>query len=239
MTSANLVRSKPRFAQLKDNKDEASEALNQQSSPFHVREIFGFIEELRKLTEVKKAIESSNISTIQDIMRFDAQRNALEERVINIQDAFSTTRSLGFRDIFLDACCIAASMYMCLAFRNFRPNFPNIRTSKQDLMATILKAEALYASLPSLPDSDFPYAEKLLWVLFIGGILALDASETTWFANRLTMVVPWTQVRSWEEAEACLNSVLWVDKLRNAACMSLWNEVETFLGFKAGKVQAM
>lgn len=128
---------------------------------------------------------------------------------------------------------------MRLAFRNFGPNFSNLRALKEELMTAILKAEALYASLSDLPESGFPYAEILVWVLFIGGILALDASEKTWFANRLTLVVPWTQVRSWEEAEICLNRMLWVDKLSSNACYSLWSEVESILGFKSEKVVTM
>ena len=235
-----MTHSKPRFTPLiNSSNDIPSELATEPFTPFYTSEIFGFIEELRKLTELKKAIDGSNVTTIEELMGFDAQRNALEERLLSRQYTLSTPNGLGFRDIFLDACCIAASIYMCLTFRNFTPNFPNLRTSKENLMATILKAEALFASLPSLPATDLPYAEKLLWVLSIGGSLALDEAETTWFSNRLTMVVPWTQVRSWEEAEACLQSVLWVDKLRNAACISIWNEVEGILGFKSGKLQAM
>ena len=66
----------------------------------------------------------------------------------------------------------------------------------------------------------------------MGGSLALNPSETTWFANRLALVVPWTQVRIWEEVETCLKGVLWVDKMRNEACVSLWDETENILGFK-------
>lgn len=239
-TSAAMARSRPRFAPaISISTDTACGLTFRQSPLFHIDEIFGLIEELRKLTDLKKTIDNSNTSTVSDIMAFDAQRNTLEERVLCLQYTFSTTRGLGFGDIFLDTCCIAASIYMSLTFRKFSKTFPNLRTLKQDLMATILKAEALYASLPDLPDSDFPYAESLLWVLFVGGSLALNESETAWFANRLTLVVPWTQVRSWEEAEACLKGILWVDKLRNEACIQLWNEVEHILGFNSRKVRTM
>jgi hypothetical protein len=181
VTSANLTRSKPRFAPaIKNSKNETLTDLTTTQSPlFHIGEIFGLIDELRKLTDLKADLDCSSTSTVRDIMAFDAQRNALEERVLCLQYTYSTVRGLGFGDIFLDACCTAASIFMSLAFRNFRPDLPNLCTSKQDLMAIILKAESLYASLTDLPDSDFPYAESLLWVLFIGGILALDASETT------------------------------------------------------------
>lgn len=239
-TSATLARSRPRFPlAITNTSDPGSKLVPNQSPPFNIGEVFGLIDELRNLTDLKKIIDSNDNSTIPDILAFDAQRNALEEKVLCLQFSFSTRHDLGFGDIFLDACCIAASIYMNIALRNFRPYFPNLRTLKQDLTTAILKAEALYASLADLPESGFPYAESLVWVLFIGGSLASDASETTWFANRMALVVPWTQVRSWDEAETCLKRMLWVDKLRNDACNSLWSEVERTLGFNSEKILAM
>jgi hypothetical protein len=241
VTSSRIARSKPRFAPTTSLSPDLTCSLAAVLPPIlHIEEIFGLIAELRKLTDLKQLLDNSDTSTIADIMAFDTQRNTLEERVLSLQYTFSTTKGLGFGDIFLDACCIATSIYMSLAFRNFHATLPNLCASKHDLMAAILKAETLYASLSDLPESDFPYAESLLWVLFVGGNLALEPSETMWFANRLALVVPWTQVRSWEEAETCLKGVLWVDKLRNEACASLWNETEDILGFKyTGKVQTV
>ena len=240
-TSARIARSKPRFVSDVDISNDLSCGLAAILPPlFHINDIFGLIAELRKLTDRKKSLDSSNTSTIADIMAFDTQRNALEERVLCLQYIFSTTRDLGFGDMFVYACCIAASIYMSLAFRKFHSTLPNLRASKHDLMAAILKAETLYASLNDLPESGFPFAESLVWVLFIGGSLALDPSEATWFSNRLSLVVPWTEVRSWEDVDACLKGVLWVDKLHNETSESLWNEVEDLLGFKdAGIVQPL
>jgi hypothetical protein len=198
----------------------------------HIGEIFSLIDDMRKLTELKDALDKSTTSTLEDLMAFDTQRNTLEGQIISLQYTFSKTPGLGFGDIFLDACCIAASIFMSLAFRRFTPSFPSLLTSKHNLIAAILKAEALFASLSDLPESGFPFAAILMWVLVIGGSLALEQSETTWFANRLALVVPWTQVRCWEEADVCLKGVLWVDRLRNEACMKVWNEMEDILGFK-------
>lgn len=180
VTCARMARSRPGFAPALSTSSNAVCGLAFRQSPlFHMEEIFGLIEELRKLTDLKTSVDNSNTSTVSDIMAFDAPRNALGERVLCLQYSFSTTSGLGFGEIFLDACCIAASIYMSLTFRNFGAKFPNLFASKQDLMATVLRAEILLASLADLPGSDFPCAESLLWVLFIGGLLALDASETT------------------------------------------------------------
>ena len=58
-----------------------------------------------------------------------------------------------------------------------------MRTLKHDLMAAVEKTEVLYGSLQEIPDSETPYAEILFWALFVGGSLALEPSETTWFAE--------------------------------------------------------
>ena len=94
----------------------------------HIEEIFGLIAELRKLTDIKTSLDHSHTSTIADVVAFDTQRNSLEGANSFPFNTFpfSTTKGLGFGDIFLDACCIATSIYMSLAFRNFRPTLPNL-----------------------------------------------------------------------------------------------------------------
>jgi hypothetical protein len=205
------------------------------STPFK-EDIFSLIEELRQLTALKAAIEANASVTIDDIMAFDKRRNMLEERILCLQHILLTTTRIDFNSQLLEICCLAASIYIILAFRNFRSEFSILRTLKEDLMTSVLKIEAVFVTLQGMPDEELPCAELLVWALFIGGSLALDTAEKTWFADRISLVIPWAQVASWEEAEACLGRLLWIDKLNNAACRLLWDEVEGILTLNLGKV---
>ena len=68
--------------------------------------------------------------------------------------------------------------------------------------------------------------------------MSLNDEEKTWFAQRIAMVLPWTLIRSWEEAEACLKRVLWTDKLNSATCISLWYEVEVIAELRIPFIEA-
>jgi hypothetical protein len=198
----------------------------------HKVEIFGLIEELRQLTALWEVINTDPSTTIADILDFDGQRNCLEERMITVHYNFSAKPSPKFDDAFLETLLIATSIYTILAFRNFRPNFPILQILKQDLMAAIIRTEASYTFSPTIPDSETPYAGFLIWVLFIGGLLAADAEERNWFAQRIVFVIPWTEATGWRDVDRCLRGCLWVDKFYNDSYKALWREVERDMGWK-------
>jgi hypothetical protein len=190
------------------------------------------VERLRSLTRMKSLIDTDSTTTISTIIAFDTERYFVEERIIHLQGLFSTTSSTGFREQFLATWCIAISIYVCVCFRNFHPRFPILGTLKRDLMGAIEKMEYAYGCLKEIPGSNTPYAETLLWALFIGGTLALDESETTWFAHRIIEVIPWTPVTSFADLDACFKRILWYEKLHNTAFLSLWNKVAATLGLE-------
>jgi len=101
-------------------------------------------------------------------------------------------------------------------------------------MATVEKLTVLYGQLTEVPDSETPYAEVLLWVLFVGGSLALDNVERTWFVDLIAQILPWTSAASWEDTEDCLKRMLWVDKLRSPICLSIWEEAQRKTGLQPG-----
>lgn len=101
-------------------------------------------------------------------------------------------------------------------------------------MATVEKVEVLYGQLPEVPDSETPYADVLLWVLFVGGSLVLNDVEKTWFVDRIAQILPWTSASCWADTEDCLKRTLWVDKLRSPICLSLWEEAQRKTGLEPG-----
>ena len=189
-------------------------------------DVFRLMEDLRYLAALKTALTNSQTATLAKASIFDTQIHALEERILSLRYTFCTMPSLGFTDQFLNICCIAASIIASVYFRNFNPELPALRTLKQDLTSAIENIEALYGELKAIPDSETPYAEVLLWAFCAGGSLALKPSETTWFANRIIEVLPWTPVTNWLDAEASLKRTFWVDKMNNAACVALWADVQ-------------
>ena len=197
-----------------------------QPVPTPKEEVFGLIENLRYLAALKTTLDNNQTATLTKVQNFDAQRHALEEQILTLRQTFRAMPSLGFTDQFLDICCIAASIYMSVCFRNFDHEYSALCALKHDIIAAIENVEVLYGELKAIPDSETPYAEILLWAFFVGGSLALEPSETTWFASRVVEVLPWTPVANWLEAEACFQRMLWVDKMLNPACAALWAEVQ-------------
>ena len=66
-----------------------------------------------------------------------------------------------------------------------------------------------------------------LWCLFMGGTLALDYNEKTWFAIRIVRSMQQLGLCSWPEVCEALMEIVWVDALTVSA-QSLWRRVQDF-----------
>ena len=99
----------------------------------------------------------------------------------------------------------------------FDPVFGVLGKLKRKLMAVVDVGEGAYERIGG-GESDV----VVLWVLFMGGLLAENWVERDWFAERIARVVRRLGLRSWEEVEECLMKALWIRRMGNKACESLW-----------------
>ena len=99
----------------------------------------------------------------------------------------------------------------------FDPVFGVLGKLKRKLMAVVDVGKGEYERIGG-GESDV----VVLWVLFMGGLLAENWVERDWFAERIARVVRRLGLRSWEEVEECLMKALWIRRMGNKACESLW-----------------
>ena len=67
----------------------------------------------------------------------------------------------------------------------------------------------------------------MLWMLFIGGVVALGRPERSWFVLHLSKLEISLDFRDWDSAKASLQSVLWVYKIPEESFKVLCGEVIT------------
>ncbi|KAJ5247903.1 hypothetical protein N7468_002886 [Penicillium chermesinum] len=65
----------------------------------------------------------------------------------------------------------------------------------------------------------------LIWILTVGGIVAVDTEKRPWFVARLGDIVESCSVREWEQFKRILRRMLWLGSACDAAAYSLWVEV--------------
>jgi hypothetical protein len=68
----------------------------------------------------------------------------------------------------------------------------------------------------------YPYL--YLWLVFIGGIVAPNNDDRSWFAARLNQVAEGLALCDWHPLKSTLESFLWVGKLHDEPGRLLWND---------------
>jgi hypothetical protein len=70
--------------------------------------------------------------------------------------------------------------------------------------------------------------EIMLWMLFMGGLVAKGRSHRPWFVSRLSKREITLEFRDWDLVKESLKTVLWVHKIPEDSCKALCDEVVTF-----------
>jgi len=65
-----------------------------------------------------------------------------------------------------------------------------------------------------------------LWILLMGGMVALNAEETTSFARFIARTMRQSALQGWPEVETNLTQVLWTKHRQRSGFRALWSEVE-------------
>ena len=164
-------------------------------------------------------------STFTDMMTFGRMRSTLEYRlcVLQIRKPPPDMTALDYQ---LEACRLAALIFLQLVYHNFKPFCSTLRTSKEQLMELVTEGEERgFGPM----DLQLPRG-SLRWALFMGGLLSLNAEEETWFAVRIATSMKMLHGQSrktWADMEEYLKAVSWSDRLKTPECMSLWDRIQT------------
>ena len=170
--------------------------------------------------------------TMEDMMKFGRMRSTLEHRLLTLKVRKHPSEMMAI-DYQIEVCRLAAITYIQIVFHNFHPFCSIMRNSKELLMEVIREGE----------DKGFKHIDLqlrrgfLTWGLFIGGFLALDMEETTWFAVRIATTINalhGPHPKSWMDMENFLKEVSWTDRLKPEG-LSLWSQVQMILDIDTGQ----
>lgn len=67
----------------------------------------------------------------------------------------------------------------------------------------------------------------LIWILTVGGIVAIGTEERSWFVSRLKDILESCSVREWAQFKRVLRRMLWLDSACDVAAYKLWDEINT------------
>jgi hypothetical protein len=79
-----------------------------------------------------------------------------------------------------------------------------------------------------------PYPEMVLWILIIGGVGAIGASNKEWFANALAEACQALELRGGSEISFTLKEFFWSGLYRSPVTTPFWNDVAQAQGMVRG-----
>ncbi len=165
------------------------------------------------LNRFKYGIEAST----NDMMAFSRMRSTVEHRLLSLEERQeSVSGQLKLDDYVYDSFVVGIQIYINLVLRNYGPDFALLRTLKRKLMGLLYKHGELSESKSHGSVGIVP-----LWILLMGGMVALNAEETTSFAQFIAKTMRQSALQGWPEVETNLTQVLWTKHLQRSGFRAL------------------
>jgi hypothetical protein len=154
----------------------------------------------------------------QDITYFDDQRASIEYRILVMPGEEDKQQGVAKAGNIQEPCRLAALIYTNMVFRTVQPSAA-IHTALTSRLRTTLMQTDFMSCWGNL-------SEMLLWVLFMGGAVALQGRIRSWFVSVLTIACSHLKIQSWYDVKEILLKYLWSDRIWEERCKYLWIEVE-------------
>lgn len=156
-----------------------------------------------------------------DYITFSRLRTSIQHRLLSLR-LDKATSEMNDLDFSLDICRIAALIYIPRALHGFKPPMAVMHSLKLQLMTAFRGKEE-----NQIADTEGREPGRLVWALFMGGILPLEEGEEEWFAQRIDRRIQSTGIAKWAQMENYLKKVCWTDWLHTPSCKRLWSRVES------------
>lgn len=156
------------------------------------------------------------------MLDFSKARSALEYRLLLMHTPVASP-DMSKLHIY-EACKIAAVIYINYVLHEFDPVFRILEKLKEKLTGVIEAGEISPRSLLGTSESSL-----LIWVFFVGGLLADGKYEREWFATRISVLMRLLELIGWDQVEKLLMKVLWIKRMHNSACDTLWRQINKCL----------
>ena len=160
-------------------------------------------------------------------MHVDSVRNGLKHRFLSL-DIRKPKGQMQALDYLLEACRIAALIFLNRAFHASWRSCPIIRQLECQLKELLLEKESHITE-------DIPPREHCgyyPWALFMGGIHAQKDEDTAFFAERIATSTQVWQAKgftSWPDILRLLKRVGWINTLQSPECDALGKQVDRFI----------
>ncbi|CAG8253481.1 unnamed protein product [Penicillium salamii] len=203
-------------------------------SPADIAHGFGRLQVIGATSEMAEAFQAAhtyvtiikaNPTSVRDVSFLADQRNLTQHTLLSLAPAsnlhafFSLSHSATY-----EACRLAALIFgVGVLFPIPAQNTPLHRLAR--LIQAVLHQPSA-SELWSSPATRLP----LLWILTLGGIAASDTPERVWYTSALRNVMSKTNIQTWPNLKAVLESMLWYDAACDAAAETLWFESQSILG---------
>jgi hypothetical protein len=182
-------------------------------------ELHYLFREITTLAAIHDTISTSTDVTKEEILSFNQQRTSVEQRLLSFELPSSSNPEEETQNEIFAACRIATLICANLVFRELSPLLFILTSLQNRLLSTLIRVE----SMISTPQMTVKNTEMLLWIVFVGGMVA---ERKEWFADGIVRIMECLDLHGWGDLEACLERHLWPKRMRNERCARLWEAVQ-------------
>ena len=188
-------------------------------------EMINEFNDLRQLSDLVTSFDHS--ATLVELLSFDSARSVIEYRLLSLEIRKPKERMQDL-DYLLEACRIAALIFLSRAFHGYWKRCPVIGKLRRQLKDLLLERESrtIQEVHPQLQRVYF------IWALLMGGIHSLSDEDRSFFAKRIAVSTRVWQVKGfggWPEILSRIKRVSWVNTLQSPECDLLGKQVQKFL----------
>jgi hypothetical protein len=172
--------------------------------------------EIRHLTLVVESFRRTRGATSSEMLAFSRARSKLEYNLLSMPTPQREVLIASPEQYLYEVVRITAIIYINYVLHEFDPAFGVLTKLKNKLKMVIAAGELGCGDMR--PSTDV----VMLWVLFMGGMLAVDMTERMWFARRVAIFTRRLKIERWEGAEEYLMRALWIRRMKDVAGEALW-----------------
>ena len=155
--------------------------------------------------------------TFRDTTYFNDQRASIEDRILTMAGDEDKRQGICKAQNVQEPCRLAALIYINMVFRELQP-----RAAIHTTLTSCLRAELMQMNLVSCSGN---LGAALLWILFVGGAVAVEEPIRSWFVSTLTLICSQLELQSWYDTKGSLLRYLWSDRIWEERCKKLWFDV--------------
>lgn len=229
LIAVTLTNSKPRFAALRESGfiDTSSsggvacvllESMGSALEPLSV-----IFRNIRHLLSLQDSFASDHTDPDRIIL-FVERRSLIFNRLLSTQEVKSPPTENDHAHMY-EPCRITTLIFMEYVLARKTPNQNMLQKLCENLQSSF-RIRTKTAELQELWDQDVPSLKILLWVYYIGGMVAAEPLDREWFSDRTARCMMSLGFHEWSEVESCLLQLLWTETMHDQACMALWEQVQ-------------